>query len=95
VLLFHIVEVESGRAWPAHGTQQCERCERFNMTGVHPSWAPEPTPPPRARVEDVQRGSVGAQLGMFLVRPGKPLALTIFATIGPYRSNEVRVTVRP
>jgi hypothetical protein len=93
-LLLCIVEVESGVAWPPHTPQHLDRMRFFHMTGIHPSWAEEPDWPARPEERTIA-GSFKPDLGVVLERPARPLALTIFAAIGAYKSNEVRVTVRP
>jgi hypothetical protein len=91
-----IVEAATGRAWPSHSVQESERVRFTSMTGLHPSYAPEPGPPPGAN-EQLERikGAVDVDLGPFIDRPAAPLVLKISAALGPYRSNEVQVTVRP
>ena len=91
-----VVETETGIGSPGHSVQECQRVEFTSKTGVHPSYAPDPPPPPQRENEPERLiGEFLVDVGPYLPPPAVPMVLRVHAALGPYRSNEVPVTVRP
>jgi hypothetical protein len=87
-------EPATGREWPGHTVLALGRGGFFMRTGVHPSWAEQPPPPRDDRVE-LLHGELHVDFGHVIPRPGAQQTLEVSATIGPYRSDPVRIDVRP
>ncbi len=83
-----------GREWPAHSVVELQRGAFFARTGLHPSWAERPLPPDDGGNE-LLFGELQADVGYTIPRPDKPVVLELMASIGSYRSNVVKLEVRP
>ena len=89
----------------SHSLEYLRRAAFTASTGVHPSWADfkeepvkdGPVGPGQIRQPlpaDVA-GIFTADIGIVLAPPAVAHALTIVAACGPYRSNEIRIVIRP
>ena len=74
-----------------HSLQEIERLVHYMMTGEHPSYPLDPDP---SLVSGLLDDSFTAEIGVLIERPEDVAEYVVHAEYGPYKSNEVRITVR-
>ena len=80
----------------SHTIRSLQRAALNASTGIAPSWADPETRPGAERGGDGEvAGAISADLGPVLERPGAPMEIVVVAGFGPYKSNEVRIELRP
>ncbi|MBI2522398.1 MAG: hypothetical protein HYV97_18400 [Bdellovibrio sp.] len=82
----------------SHSVLSLQRAVFNAMTGIHPSYknpAPESNNPNRLQNSAEIAGSFAVDVGVVLGPPQTKQQLKIVASHGPYRSNELQITLQP
>jgi hypothetical protein len=89
----HVVVRWPGGEVTSHSIRALERAAFTAATGIAPSYASDgPAPGP---MPSEVAGPFRTDIGAVLARPEAPVTLAVVARLGPWRSEEVRLVLRP
>ena len=89
----HVVVRWTGGEVTSHSIRALERAAFTAATGIAPSYASDgPAPGP---MPSEVAGPFRTDIGAVLARPEAPVTLAVVARLGSWRSEEVRLVLRP